>query len=197
MENTRSIFIEAIYARYADKLETMCMRYVSYNEEYRDLVDDSIQKTFIKAFECYEDLKTLDYIEGWIFKTCINRLTTALKTYRRRKKHHVPLELQTDLKLRPEQILDSINDFVNRVSNQELIERIFTALNSREREVAERYFIHGWSVEEIANHDQTTVGAVKAVLARLRAKARKIAQEEKNYFWIIPYLFFLMCAYRK
>lgn len=85
MYNSRDVFLEQTYMRYAHKLENMCLCYVHYQEEYRHLVDDSIQKTFESATRQYKDLQNHPYLEGWLCQTCMNRLTTALRTYRRRK----------------------------------------------------------------------------------------------------------------
>ncbi len=60
-------------------------------------MDDSIQKTFLKAYEEYDALKDAPYIEAWLFKVCRYRLMTALNTYRRRQRRHVPLEDDTAL----------------------------------------------------------------------------------------------------
>ncbi|MFR5796235.1 MAG: hypothetical protein ACLUI3_12280 [Christensenellales bacterium] len=49
------------------------------------MVDDSIQKTFLKACEEYDRLKDAPYIEAWLFKTCRHRLLTEINTYRRRR----------------------------------------------------------------------------------------------------------------
>ena len=92
MKEEKEAFIESLYLQYAGKLERASLNYVRHRGEYRDLVDDSIQKTFLKAYEEYDTLKDAPYIEAWLFKVCRYRLMTALNTYRRRQKRHVPLE---------------------------------------------------------------------------------------------------------
>ena len=42
MRESRDDFLERIYILYARKLENMCLNYVNYQENYRDIVDDSI-----------------------------------------------------------------------------------------------------------------------------------------------------------
>ena len=91
MKEEKEAFIESLYLQYAGKLERASLNYVRHRGEYRDLVDDSIQKTFLRAYEEYDTLKDAPYIEAWLFKVCRYRLMTALNTYRRRQKRHVPL----------------------------------------------------------------------------------------------------------
>ena len=39
-------FFAKAYHRYARKLEHMCLKYVGYQEEYRSIVDESVQETW-------------------------------------------------------------------------------------------------------------------------------------------------------
>ena len=174
MYDSREDFLERIYVLYAHKLENMCLNYVHYQDVYRDIVDDSIQKTFETATRQYKELQNNPYLEGWLCQTCMNRLTTALRTYRRRMKRQMSLDDDINFTLPPEQIRDAMDEIVNRISNKELLDRILQALNDRERDIVQRHFVLGESVNEIADAEHTTVGAVKAIIARIRAKARKI-----------------------
>ncbi len=185
MIQSREDFLDTIYIKYAHKLENMCLQYVNYQEEYRTIVDDSIQKTYEKAIQMYKELQESPYLEGWLCQTCMYRLTTALRTYRRRQKRQVSLDDEYAYQLPSDQIADAVDEIVNRISNQELIERIFEALNERERDVVQRHLIHGLTIEDIAVQDHTSSGAVKAVLARLRAKAKKIREENLLIFFMI------------
>lgn len=65
MRNQKEEFFELIYAQYAKKLERICLRYVNYQPEYREIAADSVQKTFLKALEEYDKLKDASYIEPW------------------------------------------------------------------------------------------------------------------------------------
>lgn len=182
---SRDDFLTDIYTRYAHQLENFCHQYVHYQSEYRELIDDCIQRTFESAIKEYEKLSRCSCVQAWLFKACFNRLTTALRTYRRRKKRQTSLDDEVSFVLPQEAIIASIDEFVNRLSNKELIERIMTALNDREREVVQRHLIQGESLEDLAKEKNTTPGAMKAVLARIRSKARKIAGKNLQVFFII------------
>ena len=79
MKNQKEEFFELIYAQYAKKLERICLRYVNYQPEYREIAADSVQKTFLKALEEYDKLKDASYIEPWLYQTCMHRFTTKLR----------------------------------------------------------------------------------------------------------------------
>lgn len=182
MNNSREAFLEQIYILYAHKLEHFCLNYVHYQTIYRDLIDESIQSTFETATRQYKDLQNNPYLEGWLFQTCLNRLTTALRTYRRRMKKQLSLDENSYFSLPPDQIHDAMNEIINHISNEELLDRIFQALNERERDIVQRHFMLGESASKIAEAKHTTVGAIKAIIARIRAKARKI---DRNQMFIV------------
>lgn len=174
MKDERESFIETIYAEYAPKLERMCLNYIHYQAEYRDMVDESIQKTFLRAFEEYDKLKDCEYIEAWLNKTCRYRLMTELNTYRRRQKRHVAID--------GDQIADgalatAVDALPKQIGDRELLERILDALSEREKNVIRERFIEGVPLEEIAQKEKATNGAIRVLLTRLRKKVRKIAKD--------------------
>ena len=150
MNREKEAFIESLYARYAEKLERAGLNAVQHKPEYRDMVDDSIQKTFLKAYEDYDRLKDAPYIEAWLYKTCRYRLLTAI---------------------------DALPD---AIGNRETLERILDALSEREKGLVRERFVNGASFEEMAQRERTTVGAIRAALARLRKKARRLAEDERE-----------------
>ena len=150
MKEEKEAFIESLYLQYAGKLERASLNYVRHRGEYRDLVDDSIQKTFLKAYEEYDTLKDAPYIEAWLFKVCRYRLMTAS---------------------------DALPD---RIGSRETLERILDALNEREKGLVQAHFVDGVSCEELAERQNTTIGAIRTALARLRKKARRLAENERT-----------------
>ena len=177
MKEEKAAFIESLYLQYAGKLERACLNYVRHREEYRDLVDDSIQKTFLKAYEAYDELKDAPYIEAWLFKVCRYRLMTALNTYRRRQKRHVPLD--DAAAVTNERLMTAIDALPEKIGSRETLERILDALNEREKELVREHLVNGASFEELAEKQNTTIGAIRTALARLRKKARRLAENER------------------
>ena len=53
------------------------------------------------------------------------------------------------------------------------------------------------TAEEVANRNQTSIGAIKAIVFRMRTKAKKIAKENPNFLLIAPYLLILLGASKK
>ena len=178
MEREKEAFIEWLYTQYAVKLERASLNWVQHRPEYRDMVDDSIQKTFLKACEEYDRLKDAPYIEAWLFKTCRHRLLTEINTYRRRQKRHVALDGGTSVS--DERLMTAIDALPEQIGNRETLERILDALSEREKGLVRERFVNGASFEEMAQKEKTTVGAIRSALARLRKKARRLAGDERG-----------------
>lgn len=170
---------------------------MNYQPEYREIAADSVQKTFLKALEEYDKLKDASYIEPWLYQTCMHRFTTALKTYRRRMKHHVLIDEKMENVLSTERTITTIDALLDKESNLELLNRVFDAFTDRERSIAQDYFISEMTAEEVANRNQTSIGAIKAIIFRMRTKAKKIAKENLNFLLIVPYLLILLVASKK
>lgn len=198
LKNEREYFIEQLYRCHAHKLENLCFHYVGYIEEYHDVIDESIQETFMQAYRNYDTLCSHPNVEGWLVVTCMNRFKASLRKYRRYRKRFAAMEQSEVIRLSTKQTWDCISDFAASQENRELLETILLALNQREHDMVVRRFIKNKSFEEIAEEDHTTVSAVKAVLARLREKARRIDQTQNLLlFFIVTASFILQRHFKK
>ena len=121
---------------------------------------------------------------------CHKRLTAALKAYHRRRGRMKPLVDASELRLSPEQFLNAADIFLSKMTNREIIDRLLAVFNDRERRIFHAYIIEGLSFEDIAAYVHTTVGAVKAVLARLPAKAAK--ENPQDFLMVIASIFHVM-----
>lgn len=127
--------------------------------------------------------------------TCQKRLSTAIKTYRRRKKKHAYVLDEERFRLPDDQTAHLVDDCLDRIHNRECVDRILAVLNERERKIAELHFNQDMSFEEIAEQEHSTIGAVKAVLARLISKARKEVEKNPHHFFIFFVSILLLVRY--
>ena len=88
IDDEREAFFVDAHRKYHFKMENVCRAYVQYNEEYRSLIDESIQETYLTAVKNYKELKAHPALEGWFIETCFHRFSTALAKYRRRQAYH-------------------------------------------------------------------------------------------------------------
>lgn len=48
INDEREAFFVDAHRKYHSKMENVCRAYVQYNEEYRSLIDESIQETYLR-----------------------------------------------------------------------------------------------------------------------------------------------------
>ena len=197
MDNEREYFLDSLYRRYAKRLEDFCLQYVQYQAEYRSVVDEAIQDTILQAVKSYKTIAAYppDRLEAWLLVTCRHRLTSALRTYRTRKKHHVGPFDDARIIGSPQHTIDIIEEFIDRMDDKALVDRVLSFLTDRERRIVQKRYYQDFSPSEIADQEHMTIGAVKAVLARVKEKVRKnILKYPQNFlvltvsFWLLMHL---------
>ena len=99
---------------------------------------------------------------------------TELNTYRRRQKRHVAIDGN---QIADGALATAVDALPKQIGDRELLERILDALSEREKNVIRERFIEGVPLEEIAQKEKATNGAIRVLLTRLRKKVRKIAQD--------------------
>ena len=185
MNDTRKDFFTETYTKYAVKMEKICLAYVNYDEEYRTLIDDSIQETFITAMEHYHEIEDHEALEGWFLTTCHHRFTTAVRKHRRRKGHHAFSLDDDDRAPQMADMANSVDEWWQRESNVEQIQRILDVLSERELEIFRERFEKERSIEEVSHTQNMTVSAVKSILSRIRRKARKLKEINFQVFVVV------------
>ena len=78
-----------------------------------------------------------------------------------------------------ERLMTAIDALPEKIGSRETLERILDALNEREKELVREHLVNGASFEELAEKQNTTIGAIRTALARLRKKARRLAENER------------------
>lgn len=179
-------FMAALYQNNYKRLENYCLCYVNYDVQYRDLIDECLQEVMLQAASDYDEIYeySTSHLSAWLMNTCQNRFSTALRKYRRRFKRHA-YSLDDNAYYESFAISsDNIQEFLEQLMKCEDADRILSALNNRERRIADMRFRKNMSYKDIAKQEHSTIGAVKAVIARVVAKGRKIIKKDFDFIFI-------------
>lgn len=183
------LFIEELYEAYYTVLEKMCRRKTNYDPAFSDLVDETLQEVFILAFEYYDTLKDHPNIQGWLMQTCNHRLLPYAKQQRyRQSRHAFSLDDDHSPSLAAED--DFAETTAQKESNLQMIDTIFALLTPKEKQVFEDYFINHQPIAAIAKKQKTTKSGIKALIYRIRQKAKK-----NNHTFLLFSVTFLLCFY--
>ena len=129
--------MDALYARYADYLTGVCYRYITNDEDLKDVLQESFIKIFtqISSFE-YRGSGSL---QAWMTRIAVNE---SLQLLRRQKND--PLLLDTELPDLPDEDPDTDE------LTPEVLVRLLRKLPQGYRTVLNLYVIEGKSHKEIA-----------------------------------------------
>ena len=155
-----------LYARYASRLYTLCLRYLDDTEEARDLMHDSIIKALDNIKSLRNDSEGSLYV--WLRKITLNLIFDTLRVNNRFRE--ISLELISD------DDLQSVGE-TDDESAQEIPEVVFkqamSALTPIRRAVFNMYYIDGFSHKEIAKALDITERGSTSILAKARTSVRK------------------------
>jgi len=150
----------AFYDKYASKMLSIAVRYLSD----RDLAEDIVLQSFMRVFDHIDRFEMKGSFEGWVKKIVVNQALMQL-----RKDKQVTF---VDMDSAP-QIADQQALAIDQISCQELFELI-EQLPLGYRTVFNLYAIEGLLHAEIAEQLQISVGASKSQLHKAKLALQKM-----------------------
>ena len=154
---------EELYTRYAAKVFTLCLRYLSDDDKAKDLM----QESFIQALDKIQTFKYTGQgsLYGWIRRIAINK---ALNYIKRQKWRTVSFDFSVH-----DDVQEPSDNEMESITQEKLLEWI-SQLPDVRRTVFNMYCIDGYSHKEIGK----MLGISEKGSARALAKARKQIKEE-------------------
>ena len=116
------------------------------------LAYDIVQDTFVHASKNIDDFMKSPSPGGWLYNAMKYQIQHALRTRNMLLARNVPLETAYNLAAGEEQFEINELDIANNTDLQLLT----------------RYFLHGYSLQEIANEYAVTLGAIKMRIKRAK-----------------------------
>lgn len=157
---------QELYARFAARLYTLCLRYIGDSDESRDLMHDSMIKAMdsIRSFRNEAD----GSLYSWLRRITVNVIFDRLRQSSRFME--VPLEQVSD-----DEIPDASDSDAGpeREIPDDVLKQIMATLSPVRRAVFNMYYIDGFSHKEIARALNITEGGSTSILAKARASVRK------------------------
>lgn len=154
----------------------VCTRYCSTKDDVLEVVNDS----FLKVFNELHRFKPQhqDYeasLKGWMRRIMIN---TSIDHYRKNKKHHLVVEIDTS----HQTTIDVAATSIEKISHKEIME-IIQRLSPVYRTVFNLFVIDGYKHEEIAAMLGISEGTSKSNLSKAKINIQKMLKEaEAKYY---------------
>lgn len=156
---------DELYRTYAARVRALAQRRLAG----RDLADDVVQETFLRAFRGLARFDRSRPAWPWLKVIATNVCIDLLRDGRCWRE--VPDETVADqVDLRVEDA-DPADHFVHAERRRSIVDAL-AAMNVRQRRVLLLRDLEGWRAEEVAGLDESTVDAVKSTLKRGRESFR-------------------------
>ncbi|MDZ7839925.1 MAG: RNA polymerase sigma factor [Gammaproteobacteria bacterium] len=136
----------------------------------RDLAEDLAQETLAKALTKVGQLRSIDALEGWLFRIMANLWRDHVRRDR-------PMDTMEDVDVRTEETPEDIN------SQQQTVARVRRALGQlpdNYRVALTLVDLEGFSYSETASIMEVPVGTVMSRLSRGRSQLAKLLKESGN-----------------
>lgn len=183
--NDAAKFVSKIYSEHCDSLLNFC-RYIIFNDpKYSDLIEETVQETFILAMERYDTLKDHPNVEGWLRETSKKKISSELKKSRSRAKRHA-FSVDNESSLTIADTDDLIQQAIDKNYVYEIVLKLKSQLTEKELIIFETFFIQKKSIMEISNLTKQKPNSIKAMIHRIREKAKKIKKE--NFIFLLTFL---------
>lgn len=167
--DARNVFIDDLFNRYYDLLKKDLLRHINPSSVLFSRIDDCVQNTFLKAFEKYAVLKKHPNPPAWLIVTCRKLMSNEIK----KTKRHYSFSLDHPNAPDPPDLYDSIEAWLDRQEAQELANKVLDLMTEKEKPIVIDRLGKGMTSEETALRNHTTIGAVKAIVHRVRKRAKK------------------------
>lgn len=155
-----------LYARYASRLYTLCLRYIEDTEQARDLMHDSMIKALDNIRSFRNDRDGSLYV--WLRKITLNMVFDTLRQNTRFMEISIELVSDDDL-----QNVEETDDEPAQEIPESVFKQVISTLTPVRRAVFNMYYIDGFSHKEIAKALDITERGSTSILAKARASVRK------------------------
>lgn len=166
-------YIEALYVKHQLFLQSVCRKKVGNDASYNTLIEDSIQETFLLAYQCYDTLQAHPNVRAWLVKTCLNRLIPHVQQQRRQKNAIA----YNDAVLSVADQNSSMDDFVRTLDVERFKTKLVTTLTELEIQVFQLYFIDDKTMQETAMELNISMNQIRVAIRRIRQKAKVLQGE--------------------
>ena len=171
-----TINLDDLYDEYGRYIYHLCLKLTRNKEEAEDVMQD----VWVKVVRYEDKLESIDHIKGWLTTICMNTFRDRYRKNVRRNEHvmnqpptlDVPiLDLVPSKTLTPGEIVEQ-NDI------QSLVRQKVRQLDGIYRSTIEYFYIHQYSLNEIAEVMKVSIGTVKSRLFRARNYLKEMMLED-------------------
>ena len=166
-DQQREAFLDRLYREYYRTLFNRCFAVFDYQPEFRQLAEDCVQETFVRALKEADTLTAHSEPLFWLLTTSAHIAMSERRKLRRRRQIAAPVSPDQEDPADPQ---DAIADWIAADELLDTKERLMAGLTPQERQVYRAVYEEGLAARETAERIGTTEGGVYSALRRIRKK---------------------------
>ena len=164
--------LNGLYEEYGRYIYHLCLKLTRNKEEAEDLMQD----VWVKVVRYNDRMDSVDHMKAWLTTICMNTFRDRYRKDVRRSKHvmnqpetlDVPiLDLVPSDSLTPAELLEQ-NDI------QSIVQQKIGELDVIYRKTIEYFYVHQYSLIEIAEVMKVSIGTVKSRLFRAKKYLKEL-----------------------
>lgn len=172
MSEAQANFLRDLTLQSADVLTKYAYRFFGYQLHMREIAEEAVQDTYLKAVEDIEALMTHPNPIGWL-KVSLRNILLNIKRERHWKYEESKDVIRDNPDKRLYAALDAFDEFNSYPRLKELEEVINTILTPDEAETFYDHFLCGLTTEETAILECVSNDTVRGRISRIRKKLKK------------------------
>ncbi|GGG52141.1 RNA polymerase sigma factor [Paenibacillus radicis (ex Gao et al. 2016)] len=166
-DNSNVEALHHLYARYFKQV----YYYAFSIAKDRELAQDAVQETFLKAYRHIDLLEQLDQKEAWLKTVSRN---VVIDMYRKQRREMCIYSGSRDVYM-------GDTDIERTIVDQHFLRELLSSLNPINRQSLLLVYEYGLTYEQLAERQKTLISAVKSRIHRAKQKLRGVAlQMESN-----------------
>lgn len=182
MDRDAERILAHLYEEQYGSILRKCMSIIDRKPQHLPMVEDCIQEAFVKAIECYDEIKDYENPAGWIVIVAINHINNELAKERRHARIAPAIDPEKLERIADPEGIDSI---LNRLDIREKLYMLYEAESPEDQRIFDAYFCENKSASEISKDTGKTEDSIRSRIKRIKKKAR---EKWNNPFLIIRFI---------
>ena len=168
--------LDSLYEEYGRYIYHLCLKLTRNKVEAEDLMQD----VWVKVVRYSAKMDSVDHMKAWLTTICMNTFRDRYRKDVRRSKHVMNQPDTLDVPLLDLVPSDSLTpaELLEQDDIQTLVQQKIGELDSIYRKTIEYFYVHQYSLLEIADVMKVSIGTVKSRLFRAKQYLKEMMMQD-------------------
>lgn len=168
--------LDGLYEEYGRYIYHLCLKLTRNKDEAEDLMQD----VWVKVVRYSARMDSVDHMKAWLTTICMNTFRDRYRKDVRRSKHVMNQPDTLDVPLLDLVPSDSMTpaELLEQEDIQTLVQQKIGELDTIYRKTIEYFYVHQYSLIEIAEEMKVSIGTVKSRLFRAKQYLKEMMMQD-------------------